>query len=83
VLLTADEAARLARRALEVHGSDDDDAIAATRDHVLRRDAQDSTVATFTEAADGVTVVDSSALSFEETVSALLALVAGTAEDSR
>jgi hypothetical protein len=30
-----------------------------------------------------VTVVDSSALSFEETVSALLALVAGTAEDSR
>ncbi len=75
VLLTADEAARLARRALEVHGSDDDDAIAATRDHVVRRDAQDSTVATFTEAADGVTVVDSSAMSFEETVAAVLALV--------
>lgn len=83
VLLTADEAARLARRALEVHGSDDDDAIAATRDHVVRRDAQDSTVATFTEAADGVTVVDSSALSFEETVAVLLSLVAETAEDSR
>jgi len=75
VLLTADEAARLARRALEVHGSDDDDAIAATRDHVVRRDAQDSTVATFTEAADGVTVVDSSVMSFEETVAAVLALV--------
>jgi len=75
VLLTADEAARLARRALELHGSDDDAAIAATRDHVVRRDAQDSTVATFTEAADGVAVVDSSALSFEETVAALLALV--------
>ena len=75
VLLTADEAARLARRALEVHGSDDDDAIAATRDHVVRRDEQDSTVATFTEAADGVMVIDSSGLSFEETVAAVLALV--------
>jgi cytidylate kinase len=75
VLLTADEAARLARRALEVHGSDDDDAIAATRDHVVRRDEQDSTVATFTEAAEGVTVIDSSGLSFEETVTAVLALV--------
>ena len=75
VLLTADEAARLARRALEVHGSDDETAIAATRDHVVRRDAQDSTVATFTEAADGVTVVDSSSMTFEETVDAVLALV--------
>ena len=36
VLLTANEQARLARRALEVHGSDDDDAIEATRDHVVR-----------------------------------------------
>lgn len=75
VLLTADEGARLARRALEVHGTDDADAIAATRDHVVRRDAQDSTVAAFTEAADGVAVVDSSALTFEETVDAVLALV--------
>jgi cytidylate kinase len=75
VLLTASEDARLARRALEVHGSDDASAIAQTRDHVVRRDAQDSTVATFTEAAEGVTVVDSSALSFEETVDAVLALV--------
>ena len=39
VLLTANEQARLARRALEVHGSDDDDAIEATRDHVVGRDA--------------------------------------------
>jgi cytidylate kinase len=75
VLLTADEAARLARRALELHGAADDAAIAATRDHVVRRDAQDSTVATFTEAADGVTELDSSTLSFEETVEALLGLV--------
>jgi cytidylate kinase len=75
VLLTASEAARLARRALEVHGSDDAEAVAATRDIVVRRDAQDSTVATFTEAAEGVTVVDSSHLTLEETIEAVLALV--------
>ncbi|MDQ1628021.1 MAG: CMP/dCMP kinase [Actinomycetota bacterium] len=75
VLLTASEEARLARRALEVHGSDDADAVEATRDHVVRRDALDSTVATFTEAADGVAVVDSSHLTLEETVEAVLALV--------
>jgi CMP/dCMP kinase len=75
VLLTASEAARLARRALEVHGSDDEEAVAATRDIVVRRDAQDSTVATFTEAAEGVTVVDSSHLTLEETIDAVLALV--------
>lgn len=75
VLLTASEQARLARRALEVHGTDDDGAIAATRDHVVGRDAQDSTVADFLEAGDGVTVVDSSDLSYEETVQAVLDLV--------
>ncbi len=76
MLLTATEAARLARRALEVHGRDDDAAIDATRDHVVRRDEQDATVADFLEAGEGVTVVDSSELSFEETVHAILDLVA-------
>ena len=75
VLLTADEQARLARRALEVHGTDDLHAIEATRDHVVRRDALDSTVATFMEAADGVSVVDSSTMTLEETVDAVLALI--------
>lgn len=79
VLLTASEEARLSRRALEVHGSDDDEAVERTRDHVVHRDARDSTVVTFTEAADGVTVVDSSALSFEETVAAVLSLVGSDA----
>ena len=81
VLLTASEQARLARRALEVHGTDDDEAIAATRDHVVRRDAQDSTVADFLAAGEGVTVVDSSHLSFEETVQALLDLVSSVHSD--
>jgi len=75
LLLTADERARLSRRALEVHGSDDDQALEATRDQVLRRDADDSTVSEFTRAADGVLHLDSSSLSFEETVEAVLAAV--------
>jgi cytidylate kinase len=78
VLLTASEGARLARRALEVHGSDDDRAIEATRDQVVTRDARDSTVADFIAARDGVTVIDSSELSFEETVSAVLDVVAAS-----
>jgi cytidylate kinase len=75
VLLTASESARLARRALEVHGSDDLDAIEATVDLVVGRDAVDSTVATFTEAAEGVTLVDSSHLTLEQTIAAVIALV--------
>ena len=64
-----------------MHGSDDDDAIAATRDHVVRRDAQDSTVADFLAAGEGVTVVDSSDLSFDETVQALLDVVSSVRSD--
>jgi CMP/dCMP kinase len=74
-LLTASESARLARRALEVHGSDDAEALEATHDLVVGRDAVDSTVATFTEAAEGVTVVDSSHLTLEQTIDAVVALV--------
>lgn len=76
VLLIADESARLARRARELHGSVEEHLLAATRDEVLRRDADDSTVSTFLTAADGVVTVDSSALSYEETVAAVLGLVA-------
>lgn len=75
VLLTADEQVRLSRRALEVHGSDDAAAVDATRDQVVRRDADDSTVSRFQEAAEGVDVVDSSLLSLDETVAAVLKLV--------
>jgi cytidylate kinase len=75
VLLTASESTRLARRALEVHGSDDSEAIEATVDLVVGRDAVDSTVATFTEAAEGVTLVDSSHMTLEQTIAAVIALV--------
>lgn len=76
ILLTATEEARLRRRSLEVHGATDDAAIAATRDQVVRRDRDDSTVSQFTEAAEGVTVVDTSDLDFEASVAAVMDVVA-------
>lgn len=75
ILLTANEDARLARRARDLHGADHGAAVAATRDQVLRRDADDSTVANFLEPTDGVDVVDSSQLSIDETVAAVLELI--------
>lgn len=80
ILITASEQARLARRALEVHGSADAEQLAATRDQVLRRDADDSTVSTFLEAADGVVTLDTSDLSLEQVIASVLALVQGRAE---
>ena len=74
-LLTASEEARLARRARDVHGTADESAIEATRDQVLRRDADDATVSTFHVAADGVVLIDSSVLDFAQTVEAVLTAV--------
>lgn len=70
ILLVARAEARLARRARELHGTDDAAAIAATTDQVLRRDADDATVSQFHTAADGVVTLDSSALTLEETLAA-------------
>lgn len=70
VLLTASEDVRQGRRALE---------LGETRDNVsaivTERDAQDMRVVDFMNAAEGVTVLDSTELSFDETVAALVALV--------
>jgi CMP/dCMP kinase len=81
VLLTASEEARLRRRSAELHGAVDDAAVEATRDQVVRRDRDDSTVSTFTEAAEGVVLVDTSELDFDASVEAVLDVVAAeTAE---
>jgi cytidylate kinase len=81
VLLTASEEARLRRRSAELHGTVDDAAVEATRDQVVRRDRDDSTVSTFTEAAEGVVLLDTSELDFDESVEAVLDVVAAeTAE---
>jgi cytidylate kinase len=75
ILLLADEAARLARRAKELHGTVDPAALAATRDQVVRRDADDSTVSNFTTAADGVLTVDTSSMTLEESVDTVRGIV--------
>ncbi|GGL23568.1 (d)CMP kinase [Phycicoccus endophyticus] len=76
VLLTASEEARLRRRSAELHGSADAAAVEATRDQVVRRDRDDSTVSAFTRAADGVALVDTSELGLEESIAAVLDVVA-------
>jgi len=69
VLLTADEEVRVARRTGE--GAD----VATVRGAVLGRDAKDATVVNFHTAADGVHSIDTSDLTVDEVVNAVLALV--------
>jgi cytidylate kinase len=76
VLLTASQETRLHRRSAELHGTVDAAAVEATRDQVVRRDRDDSTVSTFTEAAEGVVLVDTSELDLDESVEAVLDVVA-------
>jgi len=45
-------------------------------DQVLRHDRDDSTVSNFTDAAEGVVVIDSTWLSPDEVVARIVALVA-------
>lgn len=71
VLLTASEATRQARRAAELGGDSAESAGA----QLSSRDAQDLKVVDFMNAAEGVTVLDSTDLDFDETVAALVALI--------
>ncbi|NAZ83174.1 (d)CMP kinase [Kineococcus sp. R8] len=77
VLLTADEAVRLARRAQQDLGAADAAALAATRRGIVERDRLDSRTTAFRTAADGVVTLDSTHLDFDGTVEALLAVVRG------
>ncbi len=81
VLLTASEEARLRRRSTELHGASDAAAVEATRDQVVRRDRDDSTVSAFTEAAEGVELVDTSDLTLDESIEAVLDVVAQVTSD--
>ena len=71
VLLVADPSARVARRQAElghtVTGAD-------VTDQVIRRDRDDSTVARFTEAAEGVVVVDSTHKTLTEVIDLIVDL---------
>lgn len=71
ILLTATEEVRMTRRSAEVAGQSAE----TTGRQLSSRDAQDSRVVDFMNAADGVTTVDSTHLDFDETVDAVVALV--------
>lgn len=71
ILLTASEEARMARRSAELST----ESAAKTAQQLSSRDAQDSKVVDFMNAADGVDTVDSTELDFEQTVQAVVDLV--------
>src|SRR5699024_12735714 len=74
-LMTDRDEVRVARRAKEVHGNVDAEAIAATEDLVTGRDAKDSATTSFLEAADGVYTLDTSDIDFDRVVETVLELV--------
>jgi cytidylate kinase len=68
ILMTADDEVRIARRAGD--GAD----LETIRESVLGRDKKDSTVVNFTTAADGVVTLDTTDLTIEEAVQAVIKL---------
>ncbi len=81
ILLTASPEARLMRRASQEAGAGQAGTVTdATRDEVLRRDADDARVTEFTTPAPGVTLLDTTDLDFEGAVRAVVAIVASEAE---
>ncbi|MHB1008737.1 MAG: (d)CMP kinase [Propionibacteriaceae bacterium] len=71
VLLVADPVRRMARRAAELGNGVDSTAL---HDQVIRRDRDDSRLVNFTDAAPGVTVIDSTDLTIEEVVRRIVEL---------
>jgi cytidylate kinase len=71
ILLTADEAVRMARRSAELAGH----SAAHVGEALRRRDEADARVVDFMNAADGVTTVDSTDLDFDQTVGAVIQVV--------
>ena len=71
ILLTASEEVRAARRARELGDAD----TANVADDMTKRDAADSRVVEFMTAAEGVITIDSSNLTFQQTVDAVIAVI--------
>lgn len=68
LLVTASEEARMMRRAAQLEAKGKAVDAAALRDQVLRRDRDDATVSQFLTAPEGVTLVDTSELTLEESI---------------
>lgn len=71
LLLTASEEIRLERRAKELSPED----LATLRKQVLDRDKSDSKVVDFMKPAEGVDLVDTTNLDFEQSVQAVLSII--------
>jgi cytidylate kinase len=71
ILLTASEEARMGRRSAELPGASAE----KTARELSFRDAADSRVVDFMNAAEGVTTLDSTELDFDQTVKAVVSLV--------
>lgn len=71
LLLTASEEVRLRRRSKELKA----DSTNAVVNQVSKRDETDSKIVDFMNAADGVTLVDSSNLDFDQTVSVMISII--------
>ena len=72
VLLVADPAVRIARRQAELGEKVDMEQVI---DSIVRRDRDDSTVSTFEQPAEGVTLIDSTRLNLEQVIDAVIGLV--------
>jgi CMP/dCMP kinase len=72
LLLTASEEVRLSRRSAEIGAAE----TSQVQKQVSQRDASDAKVVDFMNPADGVTLIDSSELNFEQTVAAVLEQIA-------
>lgn len=71
ILLTASELVRLERRAKEMDAAE----LQEMRKQITERDASDSKVVDFMNPAEGVDLVDTTNLNFEESVNAVLKIV--------
>ncbi len=83
LLITASEEARLERRAAQLEAAGKSVDAAALRDQVLRRDRDDAKVSQFLEAPEGVTLVDTSNLDFNQSVEKVSALVRAAIEEDQ
>ncbi|MGB3187159.1 MAG: (d)CMP kinase [Ornithinimicrobium sp.] len=82
ILLSANEQARLHRRGAELAARGEQGEANSVRDQVVRRDRDDSTVSQFMTPADGVDGIDTSLLTFTESVAAVLQVVGSRAPDT-
>lgn len=76
ILITADPQARVRRRTAELHDEVSSRTMSQTLTEIVDRDAKDSTVVEFQSAADGVITLDTSDLDLDQSIDAVLQIIA-------